>query len=256
MLILLPPSETKRPGGDAGPLRLDALAFSTLAPQRALVVDALIALSRDEEAAARALKLSARQRGEVAVNAALRTSQTMAAVDRYTGVLFDALDAASLGDPARAWLKERVAIHSAPFGPVGALDLIPAYRLGAGIRVPGLAPLRRVWADATSAALEASRPSFVLDLRSEAYVALGPVPADVPHLYVRVVTEGQDGAVRALNHFNKHAKGALVRRLAETRPAVTSASELLRWAEGEGILLRRAADELQLVVPVTGGTGS
>ncbi|MFI8631329.1 YaaA family protein [Microbacterium sp. NPDC077663] len=253
MLILLPPSETKRAGGDGASWRPGALAYPQLSAVREQVIDALVALSGDEDTAARVLRLSARQRGEVAVNAALRDSPTMPAVDRYTGVLFDALDAASLDASARAWVGEHVAIHSAPFGLVGAMDPIPAYRLGAGIRIPGLPPMRAVWADAVGAAIAASAPSFVLDLRSEAYAALGPIPADVPQAYVRVVSEGPDGAVRALNHFNKHAKGALVRRLAASRPDVAGPDALMRWAQDEGIVLRpTAAGELELVVaPVT-----
>ncbi|WP_349308715.1 peroxide stress protein YaaA [Microbacterium sp. MM2322] len=249
MLILLPPSETKRPGGDGPPFRADGLAFPELVEQRESVVDALVALSADEDAAARVLKLSARQRAEVAVNAALRTSPTLPAVDRYTGVLFDALDAPTLEQAARSWLASHVAIHSAPFGVVAALDPLPAYRLGAGIRVPGLPAMRAVWADAVDAAIAAASPSFVLDLRSEAYVALGPVPADIPQAYVRVVSEGPDGAVRALNHFNKHAKGELVRSFAQTRPDVSGPADLMRWAQDEGIVLRpSAAGELELVV--------
>lgn len=253
MLILLPPSETKRPGGDGPSWRPDALAFRELSPRREQVLDALVALSEDEDLAARVLKLSARQRGEIAVNAALRDSPSMPAVDRYTGVLFDALHAATLDAQARAWVGRHVAIHSAPFGLVGALDPIPAYRLGAGIRLPGLPPMRTVWADAVGAAIAASDPSFVLDLRSEAYVGLGPVPGGIAQAYVRVVSEGTDGAVRALNHFNKHAKGELVRRLAASRPDVAGPDALVRWAQDEGIVLRpSAAGELELVVaPVT-----
>lgn len=250
MLTLLPPSETKRPGGDGPSWRADALAYAELSWLREQVIDALVALSADEDVAARVLKLSLRQRGEVAVNAALRDSSTTPAVDRYTGVLFDALDAGTLDETARDWLAAHVAIHSAPFGPVGALDPIPAYRLGAGIRVPGLPPMRTLWADAVGAAIAASSPSFVLDVRSEAYVALGPVPGGIPQAYVRVVSEGPDGAVRALNHFNKHAKGELVRRLAVSRPVVDGPEALVRWAQDEGIVLRpSAAGELELVVP-------
>jgi hypothetical protein len=102
------------------------------------------------------------------------------AVDRYTGVLYDALDAGTLDAAARRWLGGHVMIHSAPFGPVGALDAIPAYRLAAGTTLPGLPPLRRLWADAVTDALAAAAPTFVLDLRSEAYAALGPVPAIKP----------------------------------------------------------------------------
>jgi uncharacterized protein len=250
VLILLPPSETKHPGGTRRPLDLDSLAFPELRDPREAVVDALVALSADEGQAARVLKLSERQRPEIAANARLREAPTMAAVDRYTGVLFDALHASSLDAASRRWLGAHVLIHSAPFGPVGALDRIPAYRLAANTALPGVVALTRHWAGAVTAALAAASPSFILDLRSEAYAALGPVPADVPTRYVRVMTEGPDGSTRALNHFNKHAKGAFVRALAESRPRTTTASGLLRWADAAGFVLRegRAPGELDLVV--------
>lgn len=249
MLILLPPSETKRPGGSGAPLDTASLALPSLAAPRESVTAALVALSADGDAAARVLKLSERQRGEIDVNRALRDAPTMPAIDRYTGVLFDALDAASLGAPARRWLGAHVLVHSAPFGPVAALDGIPAYRLAAGTALPGLPPLRRVWADAVTAALADLAPSFVLDLRSEAYAALGPVPASVSSAYVRVVTEGADGVARALNHFNKHAKGELVRALASSRPRIGSLAGFTRWAESAGWTVRPGArGELDLVV--------
>ncbi len=241
MLILLPPSETKRPGGDGLPWEAASLAHPSLTPQREAVVDALVALAQNEDDAARVLKLGARQRGEIAVNAALRESATMPAIDRYTGVLFDALDAASLGPESRRWMAEHVRVHAAVFGPVGALDPIPAYRLGATASLPGLPALTRVWADAVSAALAEAAPPFVLDLRSQAYVALGPVPATVPSAYVRVVAEGEGGAVRALNHFNKRAKGALVRLLADERPRLDSQIAFERWADAAGLRIRAGA---------------
>ncbi len=242
MLILLPPSETKRPGGDGTPWPKTSPAFGSLRRLRTQVVRALVELSADADTAMRVLKLSERQRGDVAANATLRTSPTMPAVDRYTGVLFDALDAGSLDVAAREWLGAHVAIQSAPFGPIGALDAIPAYRLAAGTTVPGLPPLRRLWADAAGAAIAASEPSFVLDLRSEAYVALGPVPAGVPQAYVRVVTESDGGVVRALNHFNKHAKGDLVRALAQARPEVASLADLIAWGRAHDWSFRDAGD--------------
>lgn len=249
MLVLLPPSETKRTGGRRSAVDLAALRLPALSGQRAAVVSALVTLAADPAEAARVLKLGTTQRAEIAVNAGLREAPTMPAVDRYTGVLYDALGAASLDGSARRWLGAHVLIHSAPFGPVGALDRIPAYRLGAGAALPGVAPLRRLWADAVTAAIAQERPRFVFDLRSEAYAAMGPVPASVPSVYLRVVTAGPDGVTRALNHFNKHAKGELVRRLAEDRPRIGSVHALRAWAAGAGVLLRAGAPgELQLVV--------
>lgn len=247
MLVLLPPSETKLPGGTGAPWDAEALLFPALVPLRERSVAALAALSADEDNAARVLKLSARQRGEIAVNAELRSSPTMPAVDRYTGVLFDALDAASLDADERAWLGRNVAVHSAPFGPVGALDPIPRYRLGAGISLPGLGSLKKLWAEAVTDSLAAHGATFVLDLRSEAYVGLGPVPADLPSAYVRVVARGADGTTRALNHFNKKAKGELVRALARSGAKITSAAGFVRWAHTNGWEAAQLDGEIELV---------
>lgn len=249
MKILLPPSETKRPGGIGAPLDLSALALPSLHAQRSAVVEALVDLAADEDASRRVLKLSPRQVGDIEHNRALRSAATMPAIDRYTGVLFDALDAASLSPASRRWLGAHVWIHSAPLGPVGALDPIPAYRLAAGTSLPGVAALRRHWAEATAAAIAEEAPPFLLDLRSEAYVALGPIPATVPAAYVRVVTD-DDGGSRALNHFNKKSKGLLVRALAEDRPKIGSLRTLQTWAAKRGIILRDGAGDgvVELVV--------
>lgn len=246
MKILLPPSETKHEGGHGSPLELGSLALPSLHEQRSAVVEALIDLAADEEAARRVLKLSDRQRGDVAHNRALRTAPTMAAVDRYTGVLFDALDARTLSTASRRWIGAHVWIHSAPLGPIGALDAVPTYRLAAGTSLPGLPALRRHWAEATTSAIADDAPSFVLDLRSEAYVALGPVPATVASAYVRVVTEHG----RALNHFNKKSKGLLVRAIAEDRPRISSLRGFRAWAQRRGIVLREGEQPgvLDLVV--------
>ena len=238
--MLLPPSETKRAGGRRAPLVLDRLALPELTPQRDATIDALGALAEDPDEAARVLKLSVRQQADVAANLALRTGPTLPAVDRYTGVLYDALDAGSLDAAARRWLGRHALIHAAAFGPVGALDRVPAYRRGPATTLPGLPPPRRVWADAVADALQTKGEPFVLDLRSEAYVALGPVPGSVPSAYVRVVTTSADGTVRALNHFNKTAKGRFVRALADSRPAIRSLRGLLRWAGSAGIPLTPA----------------
>src|SRR5690606_22475637 len=232
MKILLPPSETKRAGGRPRPLEIGRLALPELAPQREQVVGALVSLSADPQAARRVLRLSERQVEDVEHNRMLRTAPTMPAVDRYTGVLYEALAADGLERVGRSWLGRHVLIHSAPFGPIGALDPIPVYRLAAGTALPGIPPLRRLWSGPAGAALAGN--GFVLDLRSEAYVALGPVPHSVPSAYVRVVT----ATGRALNHFNKRAKGELVRALAATRPRVRALPDLLTWAAEAGFPFR------------------
>ncbi|WP_156760154.1 YaaA family protein [Microbacterium karelineae] len=248
MLLLLPPSETKRPGGAGAPLAVPSLAFEALAPQREAALDALTSLAADADAMSRALKLSERQRGEVAVNAAVRSAPTMPAIDRFTGVLYDALDAETLPADARRWLGAHAAVQTALLGPVGALDPVPAFRLSAGQRIPGIPPLKRHWAAPTRDALSAATGPIV-DLRSEAYRDLGPIPDGTPQAYVRVVEAGADGAVRALNHFNKKTKGAFTRALALAAPEIRSTEELVSWARSAGVDMRPgdAAGELLLV---------
>lgn len=202
-------------------------------------MQALRALARDPDAMAAALKLGARQRHEIARNRQVTTSPTLPAIDRFTGVLYDALDASSLPDAARTRAASSVAIASALFGLVGALDPTPAYRLSADSRLPELS-LRAHWADRIAREL-AGRSGLILDLRSESYAALGPAPAREGSVYVRVVGQGPDGAVRALNHVNKKAKGDFARALLLADTAPGTLDDLLDWAAGAGVRLTRGA---------------
>ena len=253
MLVLLPPSETKRDGGTPGSVvDTSALTFPTLGAERQQAMAALVDLSQDADAAALALRLGKALRFEVDRNRELLTSPVMAAMDRYTGVLYDALDAQSLDVGARTYLADHVVISSALFGLTFAGDHIPAYRLSHNSKLPGVR-LSAHWREVGSAALaleiERRGDDFVLDLRSEAYVALAPVPATVESRFLRVVAEGDDGVRRALNHFNKKGKGALVRALAESGEVHTTVEQLLDWAARSGIRLTHgAAGELDLVV--------
>jgi uncharacterized protein len=245
MLILLPPSETKRDGGAPGTaLDFAALQFPALTEQRTAVLDALGSLAADPEAAARALKLGPTQAHELERNRAIDRSPLLPAMDRYTGVLFDALDAQSLSAGAREFAGRHLVIHSALFGLVAASDPIPAYRLSHDSRLPGLS-LQRTWRDAIAA--ELASETFVLDLRSESYVDLGPAPSHAA--YVRVVATDGDGRRRALNHFNKKSKGLFTRAVLEAGIEHPDVASLTDWAAGAGFDLTVAdGGELELLV--------
>ncbi|GAB3617843.1 peroxide stress protein YaaA [Okibacterium endophyticum] len=247
MLILLPPSETKRTGGTGPSLSLSRLRYPELSDHRRALIDAVEALAGDTEASIAALKLGATQHGDVELNRRLWSSPTLPALDRYTGVLFDALGAGSLDARARAFAAQHVVIHAALFGPVGALDPIPAYRLSHNSRVPSVV-LARHWRDAVEASLLGS-DGLVLDMRSEAYVALGPAPSRPESVYLRVLTEGESGVRRALNHFNKKSKGEFTRSIVQSGHDFASVDELVAWGLQSGWRLEPSADrELALVV--------
>jgi len=252
MLVLLPPSETKRDGGvDGSSLDLAALSFPALTPARSSTIAALSRLSRSVADSNASLGLGPTQRFEIDRNRAVRTSPTMPAIERYTGVLYDGLDTATLASASRDWLDAHVAVHSALLGLVMAGDPIPAYRLSHNSKLADL-HLTKHWRDAVSAALH-EHDGFILDLRSEAYVAMGPAPVSDRSRYLRVVSAASDGTKRALNHFNKKGKGELVRALAESGVDHSSVDELVAWAGGRGIRLEHGfagspENELFLVV--------
>ena len=247
MLILLPPSETKRDGGDHSALDLSRLSYQRLSGSRAAALDATSALALDPDAMTAALRLGPTQRGELERNRSLAHSPVMEAIDRYTGVLYDALDAATLSPTARSLARSSVVIHSALFGLLGAGDPIPAYRLSHDSRLPGL-KLRSLWSASIAAELE-RHDGLILDLRSEAYVALGPVPVRAESYFLRVVAAGVDGQKRAINHFNKKGKGEFVRALLEARQDHADAVSLIEWARSCGIRLTLGAPgELELEV--------
>ena len=122
MLFLLPPSETKEPGGE---LKRTELSFPQLNQTRAVIVKELVKLSRDPVAARKALKLGPKQLGELEVNLALPSALGLEAIDRYTGVLYEALKESGLSKTQRNNAAKRVFIQSSLFGLISASDPIP-----------------------------------------------------------------------------------------------------------------------------------
>lgn len=229
MIVLLPPSETKAVGGSAGSVFDPAeLSFPSLAKARTRVMKRAIADAKRAKPAATAV----RQRW-IDENKTLSSAPVMPAIERYTGVLYDAIGAATIDDRATEWLEASVVISSALFGFVRAGDLIPSYKLPHSALT---GELRGVWRGAGDVIDDA----LVVDLRSKAYVALAPVPGSVP---VDVV--GTDA--QALNHWNKHGKGVLVRELARLAVTASSVDELLAATTPAGIPLTRTDSGLQLV---------
>ncbi len=268
MFILLPPSETKRPGGGGLSLATQwKLSFPELDETRAKLSQALRELAADPVATAKALKLGRTQLDEVAINATLLDSPTMPAIERFTGVVYDAIDLDTIDRRGREFLNARVLIQSALFGLIRATDLIPAYRLSFDSRLPGMPPLKNVW-PTTSQHILANHRGLILDLRSEGYAALTPLPERDNAFFVRAVGRTPDGTLRQLNHFNKKGKGVFVRAIGQSYPhwvrnqsyeytdvgpdgfSVENVATLLLWAQNYGVDLSRTDDPhiLQLVI--------
>ncbi len=139
------------------------------------MITAARSVSSEESTARTALKLGPRSIEERHRNLVLETSGTMAAIDRYTGVLYDPLAAPEADTATRAWWAHHVVVQSAMFGPIGAGDAIPAYRLSHDSRLGALRLAAHWPGPATRALTTRADGGIVLDLRSEGYRQLGPV---------------------------------------------------------------------------------
>ncbi|ACY21395.1 protein of unknown function DUF328 [Gordonia bronchialis DSM 43247] len=243
MLVILPPSETKSDGGRGAPLDLDTLSFTELNPIRKRLGEAIVELATDLDASRAALGLGVTQLAEIDRNADLWLAPTRPAVERYTGVLYDALDHASLTRAAKSKAADRLAIGSALFGVVRAGDMIPAYRLSGGSKLPAMPTLTSVWKPELSDALDAV-DDFVVDLRSGAYLQLGPVRGAVT---ATVMTEQPDGTRKVVSHFNKHHKGLVARELVRTRRNVRDVNGLAAVLTDAGQRVEIVRDD-QIVV--------
>ena len=251
MLILLPPSEGKTRPVDGAPLDLDALSFDRLTPVRELLVRTLVKLCNGNPGrAADVLGLGPTQADAVAANAVLMDEPTGRADEVYTGVLFGALDLASLDPASRQRADESLAIASALFGLLRPSDLIPAYRLSGTVTLPRLGTVAGRWRTPLPRVLgEATGDGLLVDLRSGTYAALGKPPVQLAErtATMRVLHE-HNGQRKVVSHFNKATKGRIVRGLLEAGADPRTVDELQDALADLGWTVERAGTRLDVVV--------
>ena len=197
MLFLLPPSESKAQGGSPLGIDLVALTFGGMQPARDEVFKAAVKAK--------------------VLDQTLQSAPTMPAIDRYTGTLYAAIHGRGLkGTPTefneltkaeRERAKESVFIQSALFGLIPATNLIPFYRFSPNIKLPKL-NLKKHWPESHNVIWKRLEGQQIIDLRSRQYAELAPIPEHFDALTVEVY-DIESG--KAMNHFNKKAKGQFVR---------------------------------------------
>lgn len=241
-LILLPPSEGKLPGGD-GPVWSSATMSVDLDGPRHEVAIALISameassVDRSKLLGVKGAALDAATRANLDV---LR-SPTMAAIERYDGVLYGAIDAPSLSADERTVMERSVLIVSGLWGLVAPSDPIPLYKLKMGARVHQLGRLSTWWRPAIAGVLDRlGHDRIVWNLLPKEHdAALARTwagrtsPAE--HYAVTFLQPNAKGELTAVSHWNKFLKGALVRHLVQ-HPGITP-SELQDWEHPSGFRL-------------------
>ena len=241
MLILLPPSETKRPGGVGISIDKLAIIWAALDPARDQLITGTQKVCSNPKKAAETFKLGPKSLGDLEANKNLMTAPTMPAIERYAGVLFDALDYKSLDEVAKTRVSEQLFIQSALFGLLPATEQIPYYRFSATTKLPKL-KLRELWTEAHKAVWpRLTKP--ILDMRSKSYAQLNPIPNELESYELDVFDE----TGKALNHFNKKAKGLFVR--AAMTHGIETVNDLPRIAKAANLKVEIDGSSVRLITP-------
>jgi len=246
MLVLLPPSEGKiAPPRRGRPVDLAGLSFPELTPIRERLLDGLAATSARPDALA-LLGVPQGAAAEVAGNLTLRATPARPVGEVYDGVLYAALDGASLAPSAKRWAARWLVVTSALWGAVRWTDRIPPYRMNACARLPGteehLEPMWRAALDPVLA--EAAGGSPILDCRSSSYVALWRPRGPLAEQWVRVEVHAPGGA--RISHHAKHTRGLVVRALLSADRVAKRVRDLPSVLSGF---------EVELTEPVRPGAG-
>jgi len=216
-LLLLPPSERKAGGGTGPSWQVQPGSFPQLAAARSVV-----------------RRAAARGRGSIgpvaaALAAAAEEAPTRPALDRYTGVLYDALSVPTMGPALRRAAAQRVGVVSGLAGLVTGGDPVPDYTLPMGASLPRLGGLGAWWRPRLSPVLDAWVDGAVVwDLLPGVHARVwSPRGSWRARWQVRVLREAPDGTRSTVSHDNKAVKGSLARHVLET--SVRHPEELRDW---------------------------
>lgn len=226
MLILLPPSEGKTAPADGPTLDLMTLTNPELNDVRSAIASELQDVSAREDALD-ILKVGSKVADAVAAQIDLFDQPCAPSREIYTGVLFSAMDLANADDDALARADETILIFSGLFGFTRPSDMIPAYRLSMGTKLPTLGNNASVWRKEMKG-LHLGEHKLVIDARSGSYKVWNP-PTAADHVTIGAVRV-KDGERKVVSHNAKHYRGLLAGELIRSASQPQDAEELAEFA--------------------------
>ncbi|MDR1460372.1 MAG: YaaA family protein [Campylobacteraceae bacterium] len=139
------------------------------------------------------------------------TCKMQKAVLRYTGVAYNSLKYTSLDMKAQEFIDTNVMIFSNLLGPILASDKIPYYKLKQGESLRGFdtaSYYKKIFSDDID---EWLGEDFTVDLRAAFYEKFYSLKK--PHVTMKFYKRG-----KALSHFAKVCRGAVLRTIANYKP--------------------------------------
>ncbi|MCA9407838.1 MAG: YaaA family protein [Candidatus Omnitrophica bacterium] len=196
VIILIPPSEGKQAGGTGPALKKVSSTVKTIITQ----------LADQHQNWEKILGVKGKTLEQARhANQNILSFSTMPAVERYSGVVYIAIDYPSFDEKAKAFFNRHVRIVSAVFGLVKPTDLIPDYKL----KIEKLGADKH-WRPHNGKELKGC---FVIDLLPQTHKKAVVYDDGVAVDFVVV----KNGKAIPAGHQGKHIKGRFIRWLCQNQ---------------------------------------
>ena len=203
MLILIPPSEGKAKVKSTN-LTFDKTNFKFKREVNQVV--RLLSLLDDEDL--RSIYGTSQEKSEIfhRQNQDIFKSHCAKAIERYTGVVYEHINWASLSEKSKKYMEQNVFIFSGLFGMLTPLTLIPDYKLKMNVL-----SLQHHWNPILTEALynETSIIDLLPQVHRKAYTPNKKIVIPVDFLIIN------KGKKTAAGHFGKAVKGEFIRYMSE-----------------------------------------
>lgn len=211
MKILLAPAETKISGGENKPFCKENFFLSELFQKREEVLDIyekhISSLSIEDLSKWFGLK----KLDEVEkYKQSLINKPTMKAIQRYSGVAFDALDYKNLDTKTQEYIDNNVILFSNLFGPIKAKDNIPDYKYKQGAKLPNI-NVEKYYLENFSNSLDEFIGDELIDLRAGYYEKFYKVKK------ANVLTFKFIKNAKVVSHWAKFYRGKLLQEIAKNK---------------------------------------
>ena len=241
MKILLSPAETKISGGVHSPFCKNNFSFTSLFDKREYILagyeDFIKRASMEELKQWFGLKNEdeIKRYGQI-----LKTKPTMKAIQRYTGVAFDALNYNKLDSIAQHYIDKNVFLFSNLFGPIRADDYIPDYKYKQGAKLPKIR-VENFYKENFSQVLEDVLGDEIIDLRAGFYDKFyTPQKAEV--VTFKFLKEG-----KVISHWAKYYRGKILQMIAN-RGIETISSFIEMPMEGLNLIEIQEKKNIKLLI--------
>jgi len=218
MKILLAPAETKQDGGDQAPYNSNNFYFKEFDKTRDRVIEHYEKLLKESSLEELSKWFGLKKLDECKkYQESILKKPTMKAIQRYTGVAFDALEYDSLEQKAQNYCDENIILFSNLFGPLKADDLIPDYKFKQGSELDSINVIKE-YKELIKEPLDKFIGEEVIDLRAGFYDKF--YKPSMPTITYKFLKDG-----KVVSHWAKFYRGNIVKQLAKNN--ITSFSELM-----------------------------